>query len=174
MAPLLFLLLLAVPIAELWVIVQVADGIGFVPTLLLLIGVSIAGAWLLKQQGMATWRSMQASLQRGQMPAREATDGALILLGGALLLTPGFLTDVVGLLLLLPPTRAALKGVVRRGFRRRIDRRFPGGADSWRRVHEARVIKVERTEPATPRPSDPGRLPSEGRPRGEDGSRDTR
>ncbi|HYN37586.1 MAG TPA: FxsA family protein, partial [Actinomycetota bacterium] len=91
MGPLLLILLLIVPIAELWVIVQVADQIGVVYTVLLLLFVSIAGAWLLKQQGLATWDRMQAALRRHEMPTTEVTDGALILLGGALLLTPGFL-----------------------------------------------------------------------------------
>src|ERR687891_1581944 len=85
----LFLLLLAVPIAELYVIVQVADAFGFFETLVLLIGISIAGAYLLKQQGFATWMRFQDALARGEIPAREATDGALIIFGGALLLTPG-------------------------------------------------------------------------------------
>ena len=106
MTPLLFLLLLAVPIAELWVIVEVAGAVGILETLALLVLVSVAGAWLLKQQGMATWLRLRRSLERGDIPAEEVTDGALILLGGALLLTPGFLTDIVGLTLLLPPSRA--------------------------------------------------------------------
>lgn len=173
MGPLLFVLLLAIPVAELWAILQVADGIGVLPTVLLLIGISVAGAWLLKQQGMATWRNMQASLGRGEMPAKEATDGALILLGGALLLTPGFLTDVVGLLLLLPPTRAALKGVFVRYLRTRAERRWPGTA-AMRRVHEARVVNVERNARTNPAASERDRLPFEPGPSGEGGSRGTR
>ena len=173
MAPLLFVALLAIPIAELWAIVQVADGIGVVPTLLLLIGISVAGAWLLKQQGTATWRNMQESLRRGQMPAKEATDGALILLGGALLLTPGFLSDAVGLLLLLPPTRAALKGVVMRYLRKRAERRWPATA-AVRRVHEARVVKVERNVGSKPDASERDPLPFERGPSDGGGSPDTR
>ncbi|MDQ3956094.1 MAG: FxsA family protein [Actinomycetota bacterium] len=173
MGLLLFVLLLAVPVAELWAILQVADAIGVVPTVLSLIGISVAGAWLLKRQGMATWRNMQASLGRGEMPAKEATDGALILLGGALLLTPGFLTDAVGLLLLLPPTRAALKGVVVRHWKKRVERRWPGTA-AMRRVHEARVVKVERNARTNPAASEPDRPPFEPGPSGEGGSRGTR
>ena len=176
MAALLFVLLLVVPIAELWVIVQVADGIGAIPTVLLLILVSIAGAWLLKQQGTATWRRMRETLRRGEMPTSEATDGALILLGGALLMTPGFITDAVGLVLILPPSRAGVKRIVRASLAGRVRRRFGIAEPTKSVVGEARVVKVERTErpttPSTDRP--PDQLPSATRPRGEDGSPDTR
>jgi UPF0716 protein FxsA len=175
MAPLLFVLLLVVPVAELWVIVQVADGIGVLPTLLLLIFVSVAGAWLLKQQGVATWRRMRETLQRGQMPTREVADGALILLGGALLLTPGFLTDIVGLALIFPPTRAPVKAVILARVARRAKTRF--GVEPRPRVQEAKVVKVERTErPRTSSDPDPGtsQLPSAGRQDDADGSPDTR
>lgn len=138
----LFLLLLAVPIAELYVIVQVAGALGFFETLVLLIGISIAGAFLLKQQGLATWVRFQDSLARGQIPAREVTDGALILVGGALLLTPGFLTDAVGLVLLLPPTRAVVKSASRRLLGRWAEQRFvPGGA----RVYTTGATRTRRT-----------------------------
>ena len=113
MAPLLFVLLIVVPLAELWIILRVADQIGVLETIGLLIAVSLAGAWLLKQQGLATWQRFNDTLRGGGIPTKEATDGAMIMFGGALLLTPGFLTDVIGLLLLLPPTRA----IVKRGFR---------------------------------------------------------
>lgn len=176
MAVLLFVLLLAVPVAELWVIVQVADGIGVIPTLLLLLAVSIAGAWLLKQQGTATWRRMREALRRGEMPTSEATDGALILLGGALLITPGFLTDVVGLVLLLPPSRAAVKRLVRAAFARRVRRRWGIAEPSQPPVRDARVVKVERSE--WPKKSstdqDPDQLPSSARRPDEGDSPDTR
>ncbi len=175
MGAILFLALLVVPVAELWVIIQVSGEIGVIPTLLLLIAVSVAGAWLLKQQGIATWRRLQDTMAKGQIPTKEVTDGALILLGGALLLTPGFLTDVVGLVLLFPASRSALKGVVRRYLGRRARRRA-ALRDERAGVREARVVRVERAEQArsssdeTPR----SRLgPGERRP-GEAGSRDTR
>ena len=180
MGVLLFVLLLVMPIAELWIFFQVADQIGFILTLLILIFVSVAGAWLLKQQGMTTWRRMQASLQRGEMPAKEVTDGALILLGGALLMTPGFLTDGVGFLLLFPVTRAALKGVFRGLLAKRVKRRFEvtdvRGTDvRGQQVRYARVVKVERT-PRSKRSSELplSQLPSPGSPDDEDGSPDTR
>lgn len=172
MGPLLLILLLIVPIAELWVIVQVADQIGIWFTLLLLFAVSIAGAWLLKQQGLATWDRMQAALRRHEMPTKEVTDGALILLGGALLLTPGFLTDAVGLLLLIPVTRSAVKSVFRSMLARRVKVRY--GATHTPAAQEARVVKIERNVPPTTSsgpPSNP--LPEPGRPDGEDDSPDT-
>jgi len=133
----LFLLLLAVPVVELWIIIQVAGELGLGATLVLLVLISVAGAWLLKQQGLQTWGRLRSALSRGQMPTAEVTDGALILLGGALLMTPGFLTDAFGILLLLSPTRAAIKGAARRllGWwaARRLGRsRRSGGPGAWR------------------------------------------
>ena len=172
MLPILFILLLGIPIAELYVIVRVSDGIGFLNTLALLVLISAAGAWLLKQQGLRTWTRLQQALARGQVPAREVTDGAMIVVGGALLLTPGFLTDAAGLVLLLPPTRAALKGATRRLLRRMAERRFvpPGG----RRVYRAKVVRSQRrdaTRPTSPEPPSHG-PPPEFR-HGEGDSRDT-
>lgn len=159
MLPLLFLLLIAVPVVELAIIVRVAGEIGVLETIGLLILVSVAGAWLLRQQGTATWARLQRSLAEGRIPHEEVVDGAMILFGGALLLTPGFLTDVVGLTLLLPPTRAALKGAFRRLFGRWAARRFvpPGG----RGVYSATVVRSRREErdfdPRSdrPRPAEP-------------------
>ena len=155
MAGALFLLLIVLPIAELWVIVQFAQEIGVLQTIGLLIVVSIAGAFLLKQQGMATWRRMQATLARGEMPGREMTDAFLVMLGGALLLTPGFITDVVGILLLLPPTRAALKGVFRKVLRSFVVRRT-GQAG---RIYNATVVRGGRRNGASTPPSVTPTLP---------------
>lgn len=146
MAGALFILLIVVPVAELWVIVQVAHQIGFLETLGLLILVSMAGAYLMKQQGAATWRRMQETLARGEMPAKEMTDAFLVMLGGALLLTPGFLTDIVGIVLLLPPTRVLFKGAARRVFAGWVDRRT-GGVP--RRVYNATVIRSGRPDGST-------------------------
>ena len=110
----LLLLLIVVPLAELYVIIQVAHLIGLVATLVLLLAVSIAGAWLLKREGTAAWRRVRDAVSRGEMPAIQVADGALVLLGGALLMTPGFISDAVGLLLLIPGVRVALRGGIRR------------------------------------------------------------
>ena len=150
MGAVLFVLLLVVPVAELWVIVQVADEVGILVTLVLLLVISVAGAWLLKQQGRATYNSVQESLRRGEMPTKQVTDGALILLGGALLLTPGFLTDAVGLILLVPPTR----GVVKNGARRLMGR-WAHDRSRMRRsgTRHAKVVRVERHERTAGSPS---------------------
>lgn len=116
MALLLLIAFLAVPLVELWVIGEVAGLIGLGWTLLVLLADSLAGAWLVRREGTRAWRAFREALAGGQIPTREMVDGALILVGGALLLTPGFVTDVVGLAAVAPPTRAALNA----GLRRRI------------------------------------------------------
>lgn len=158
MAPLLVVLLLIVPLVELWVIVSVANSVGVPETILLLITISAVGAWLLKQQGTQTWHRLQLSLQRGAMPAEEVTDGALILFGGALLLTPGFLTDLVGLLLLLPPSRAVVKRAFRKVFALWLGKKT--GLDPRRRPSDARVVKVERVAGRPPTENPPVHPPS--------------
>lgn len=113
------LLFIVVPIVELYVILQVGDAIGAVPTILLLAADSAVGAILLRSQGRSVWRQFNTVMRSGRVPHRELLDGVAVIFGGALLLTPGFITDVVGLLLLLPPSRA----LVRRTALRRIGRR---------------------------------------------------
>jgi UPF0716 protein FxsA len=111
---LLILLFLALPIAELFVIIQVGHVIGVLDTLALLVLISVAGAWLVKREGLSVLRRARAQLDAGLVPGSELVDGSLILLAGALMLTPGFITDAVGVLLLLPPVRAGLRVAVRR------------------------------------------------------------
>jgi UPF0716 protein FxsA len=128
MVPILAIAFILVPLAELAVLIAVGDVIGLLPTLILLLIVSVAGAWLAKREGLAAWRRFQLALATGRVPTVEVADGAMILLAGALLLTPGFLTDVAGILLLLPPTRAMARRLaprlaarrLRRGGRRRV------------------------------------------------------
>lgn len=116
MVGLLALLFLVVPIAELYVIVQVAHGIGVPETILLLIGISFVGAWLTRVAGVGVLRRLQRTVRDGRVPSAELVDGGLVLFAGALMITPGFLSDCLAILLLLPPTRA----VVRRALLRRI------------------------------------------------------
>lgn len=127
MVGLLFLLFLALPFVELYVIVQVGRSIGALNTIAVLLLVSLAGAWLVKREGLGVLRRAQERAASGAVPGRELVDGVLILFAGALLLTPGFLTDVVGILLLLPPVRAALRGAATRALGRR------GGVRLYRR-----------------------------------------
>lgn len=112
----LLLAFLLVPIVELYVFVQVADAIGFVPTLLWVVAISVVGAWLVKREGLQALRRANEQVARGQVPTDELVNGILILAGGALLLTPGFFTDVLGVALVAPPTRALLRGTVKRRF----------------------------------------------------------
>jgi UPF0716 protein FxsA len=118
--PLLVLLFIVVPLAELYVIIQVGQAIGVLATIGLLFLDSVLGAVLLRSQGRAVWRRFNLALAEGRVPARETFDGAMVIFGGALLLTPGFITDVVGLLLLLPPTRAAIRRFAAGMVRRRV------------------------------------------------------
>jgi UPF0716 protein FxsA len=111
---LLVILFIVVPIAELYVIVQVGQLIGLWPTLALLLADAILGSLLLKQQGRSAWRRFNEALAQRRFPGKEVADGVLIVIGGTLLLTPGFLTDIVGLFLLIPPTRAVARRVLRR------------------------------------------------------------
>jgi UPF0716 protein FxsA len=117
---LLLLVFIVVPLAELYLILRIGDSIGWLWTLLLLAADSIIGSLLLRSQGRAVWRRFNRELERGRMPHREVIDGVLVIFGGAFLITPGFITDVIGLLLLIPPTRA----VFRRLVVRRLGRRF--------------------------------------------------
>jgi UPF0716 protein FxsA len=118
--PLLVVLFVLVPIVELAVIIQVGQALGVVETLLLMVAVSVVGAWLVKREGIGLWRRAQRQLETGVVPGRELVDAMLIMLAGALLLTPGFVSDCVGILLLLPPVRAGLRGFVIRRLRKRV------------------------------------------------------
>jgi UPF0716 protein FxsA len=120
MVGLLVLLFILVPIAELYVIIQIGHALGVLNTLALLALVSFAGAWLMKREGLSTLRRARQQLDAGVVPGSELVDGALIVLGGALMLAPGFITDALGILLLLPPVRAALRAFVRRRLARRV------------------------------------------------------
>ena len=117
----LFLIFVVTPIVELVVIVQVAGSTGVMNTIGLLVLVSLVGAWLVRREGLGILRRAQAELAEGRMPGRELVDGLLVLLAGALMLTPGFVTDAVGLALLLPPVRAVLRMVATRRLSRSVD-----------------------------------------------------
>lgn len=126
------LLLICWPIAELYVAIQVAGVIGVLPTVLLLIAGWPVGIWALRSQGRAAWRRLGAAVNAGRSPGREVLDGALILLGGALLIVPGIITDVLALCLLLAPIRALAR------------RLLAGSLQSRLLVHTARFGNSER------------------------------
>lgn len=126
----LVVLFVLVPIAELYLIVQASHAIGFLNTLGLILIIAFLGSWLIKREGLKVWTRFTNQVQAGHVPSREIADGVCLLAAGALLLTPGFLTDVVALLLLFPPTRVAARAwlMKRKGFAT---------------VNKARVIKAE-------------------------------
>jgi UPF0716 protein FxsA len=126
------------PLLELYVILEVGDAIGVLWTILILAADSVLGSLLLRSQGRAVWRRFNEAVGAGRMPHREVVDGVLVIFGGALLITPGFVTDVVGLILLVPPTRA----LVRRLTMRRLGRRV---ADEVARPPLGRTFDVEGT-----------------------------
>jgi UPF0716 protein FxsA len=110
----LIVLFIVVPIAELYVIIQVGEAIGLWPTLALLLADALLGSFLLKHQGRGALRRFNEALAQRRFPGKEVVDGLLIVVGGTLLLAPGFLTDIVGLILLIPPSRAVVRGLLRR------------------------------------------------------------
>jgi len=112
--------LVVVPIAEIAVMVKVAEWIGVGQMIALLLSISIVGAWIVKRQGTGTLRRIRSELNAGRVPGAHLVDGGLLLLAGFLLLVPGFITSAVGLLLLLPPVRAFLRGRLGRRFRTRV------------------------------------------------------
>jgi UPF0716 protein FxsA len=117
---LLVLIFIVVPIAELYVIIRVGEAIGVVPTLLLLVADAVLGSMLLRHQGRAAWVRFNRALAENRLPHREVFDGVLIIFGGALLMTPGFITDVFGLIFLIPPKRALVRAFTTRIVARRL------------------------------------------------------
>lgn len=145
------------PIVELYLIVQVAGVIGGWETMALLLFESLFGAWLMKRQGLGAVRRIQRDLQASRMPTDSLADGVLILLAGALLLTPGFLTDVVGFALLIPFTRAPIRAVMLRLLMRRLGTgggmlRFVTGSVPGGRRRATRVYDTTGRATADPAP----------------------
>jgi len=157
----LLLVFIVVPIAEIYVILKVGDAIGVGWTVALLVADSILGSLLLRSQGRAVWRRFNDTIRAGRIPHSEVIDGVLVIFGGAFLITPGFLTDVVGVFLLLPPTRALIRRLVRRRIERRAiagavggargrSRRGPGGAGGDGDV-EGSATEIDWETPRLPR-----------------------
>jgi UPF0716 protein FxsA len=103
-----------VPLIEIYVLIQVGQVIGAWWTILLLVADSVFGTWLIRREGGRALAALRTALESGQMPARELADGALILIGGTLMLSPGFVTDAFGILLILPITRPVFRGALTR------------------------------------------------------------
>ena len=114
------LLFVVVPLVEIYLLIQLGQVVGPWWTILILLLDGILGSWLVKREGGRAWRALQEALQSNRMPATELADGALILVGGTLLITPGFLSDVVGLFCILPFTRPVARRVLARVISRRL------------------------------------------------------
>jgi UPF0716 protein FxsA len=117
------LVFVVLPVLEIYVLIQIGQVIGAWWTVLLLIADGVFGSWLMKREGSRTWQALREALENRRMPARELADAALILVGGTLLLTPGFVSDVFGLFCVLPFTRP----LARRGLTRFVTRKFLDG-----------------------------------------------
>lgn len=144
-------LLVAVPLAELYVIFQVAHQIGVLESIVLLVVISVVGGWLVRTVGMGLFVRGVAAAAEGRVPTDEMIGGGVVLVAGALMLTPGFLTDAVGLVLLLPPVRAGVTALVRRRVRRRVAQgRASGFATRFTRVVDADGVRVWRADDDQP------------------------
>lgn len=117
---LLILAFVVVPLAELYLLIQVGQVIGPWWTILLLVAAAVLGSWLLKREGRRAFDALREALRTGRMPARELADGILVLVGGTLMVSPGFLTDAVGLLLILPVTRPVARRLLTAAVARRL------------------------------------------------------
>ncbi|HET9872161.1 MAG TPA: FxsA family protein [Propionibacteriaceae bacterium] len=151
--PVLIVLLVALPIVEVWLLIQVGEQIGVLATIGVLVVEAAVGAWLMKREGTRAWTALNGALQTGRMPSAELTDAALVLVGGVLLMLPGFLSDVIGFLFLLPLTRPLARKLVGYLVARRVN--SLGLPTPVSRLHTDGVIRGE-TVPDPDQSSDPG------------------
>lgn len=151
MPALLVLAFVVVPLVELAIIIQVGQVIGPLWTIALLLGISLVGAWLVRREGTRAWARFRSALNQARVPTDEVLEGALVLFGGALLLTPGFATDALGLLLMIPPTRVLVAATVKRRLGARLSVSTMSVGSTTRRrsrddVVDVEVISVERAQ----------------------------
>jgi len=121
---------IVLPLLELWVLIQAGSAIGVLNTIVLVIAVSAVGAWMVRREGFGLLARVQGRLQAGEVPTNELVDGLLVAMAGALMLTPGFVTDGFGLLCLFPPTRAVIRSGLISRYKDRVAVRstFPKGS----------------------------------------------
>jgi UPF0716 protein FxsA len=150
----LFVVFVVAPLVELYVIIQVAHEIGVLETIAALIIISAIGAWLVKTAGVSVLIRIQKQLSAGRMPTNELVDGGILLFAGALMVAPGFVSDVLGILLVLPPTRAVVRRLVLRSYRARMAR---GDVGRWsnNRVWSRVVVDVDSYDDDEPPSSGP-------------------
>ena len=139
----LFLVVLIIPFAEIYLLLQVGGIIGAFPTILLVVFTAVLGAWLLRQQGFATFQRFQESLAQGVIPAYEMVEGPIILVGGALLLTPGFITDIIGFACLIPQLRRKIAQYVIENYLVQGGAHFQQGRTAENNVLEGEFSKEE-------------------------------
>ena len=147
--PLLFVALVAIPIFEVWLLIQVGQWIGGWQTLLILVAEAILGAWLMRREGGRAWKELNTAVAGGKMPSTELADAALVLVGGLLLMLPGFATDLIGFFFLLPFTRPLARRVLAFFVARRLLRM---GVPPVVPNRSGVVIEGETVEPQGPRP----------------------
>jgi UPF0716 protein FxsA len=147
--------LLITGVAEIALLVLVAHWIGLGLTVLLVLATSLLGGWLLRQEGVRAWRALRDASLEQRPPGAEVSRGLLGLLGGVLLMVPGFITDLVGLALLLPPVRRLVGAGAQRYLERRLS---PGTAGS---LFGPRRVRVRRGQPYQPTPEAPGPIEGE-------------
>lgn len=161
-----------IPIAELVVFVLVADLIGVVPTILILVGISVFGAVLLVREGVGTWRRLREAIRERRSVSDDLADAALIMVAGILLLTPGFFTDALAFVVVIPTSRRVLRRTLRRLVGVVAARRF-GWKTTSAAVAGKKIYDVQATSRATRTSEGPRPLPGPGRPSDEDDSPDT-
>jgi UPF0716 protein FxsA len=173
MAGVVLFVLLALPFIELAVFIAAVGWVGFLPALAAIIVVGLAGGWLVKRQGLGVWRRADGRLKAGEVPSAEVVNGLLVLIAGALLLFPGFVSDVVAIALLIPPVRALVRRMLFRRFEQRVAEGLSGpvGLTFGPRTAPPRINTgpasyggpVDVREVESPAPDAPGR-PGSGRP----------
>ena len=147
-------LLVAVPIFEVWLLIQVGQQLGLWPTVLILILEAVLGVWLMRHEGSRAWKALTDAFETGKVPSGELADAALILVGGVLLMLPGFVTDIFGFLFLLPWTRPAARKVIAFFVARRMNRM--GIPVAMARMDRDNLIEGETVDPpTTPPPEGP-------------------
>jgi UPF0716 protein FxsA len=151
----LFLLFTALPLLDLWLLLHVGDAIGFWNTVALVLFTGMAGAWLARTEGFRVLRSWQQALADGRIPEEGVLSGALVLAGGLLLVTPGVITDVLGLALLIPPSRRLVAAGLRRWLRRQLD------AGRFRVISMGGPRRTDEPVDVTPPRADARRFPQE-------------
>lgn len=158
--------MIAIPVIETWLIIKIGHSIGVPFTILLLVATAALGAWLMKREGSKAWKALADAFSSGKMPTGQLADAALVLVGGTLLMVPGFFTDIIGLVFLLPFTRPFARRLVGYAVARTVARK---GVDvnAWRvmnaRLQPDTVIEGETVEPDQPqrRPDEPGTIRGE-------------